>query len=135
MTKGRGTKKGGGSRVSRKRVPNTGLTAKQERFVLLLVYGHEGKFLSQAGAYRLAYKSDGMSDNAIAVEACKLLQNPKVSLRVAQLRNAMAIERGISVETETEKLERLYERAINGYMEVERDLNSLKERLKREMEE
>ena len=37
-------------------------------------------------AYRLAYDASEMSAEAIHVEACRLLQNPKVALRVNELK-------------------------------------------------
>lgn len=123
MTKEPGTKKGGGSRVSRKRDPKTGLTAQQEHFVLLFVYGHEGKYLTQAGSYRLAYNCENMSDAVVCNEACKLLQNHKVTMRVAELRNSAARQSSINREHETEKLERVFEAALYGRQEIAKDEN------------
>lgn len=57
------------------------LTAKQEAFCQAVVSG-----MSQADAYRTAYAAKKMSAPAIAVEASKLMANPKVSLRVQELR-------------------------------------------------
>ena len=100
---------------------NECLTPKQERFVILIVYGHEGKFLTQAGAYRLSYNCEKSSETVVWREACRLMSNHKVATRIAQLRNAMAVERGISVETETEKLDINWRLATYGDMTVERD--------------
>jgi hypothetical protein len=99
------------------------LTPKQEQFCLLIVYGYEGEFITQDRAYRLSYNCKKMSNKAIWVEASRLLANPRIALRVAQLRNAVAIKAGITVENETEKLELIYERGLNGYMDVERDVD------------
>lgn len=57
------------------------LTIKQENFCQAIVDG-----LSQSDAYRAAYEAGNMSDNAIAVEASRLMDNPNVSLRVDELR-------------------------------------------------
>lgn len=61
------------------------LTPKQESFV---------RFYIETGnaseAYRRAYNASRMSDNAIHVAACRLLQNSKVALRVSELRGKAA---------------------------------------------
>ena len=64
------------------------LTPKQERFCQEVVYGlddDDGKPLSQSEAYRRAYNTTG-SDKTVWINACKLMANAKVSLRVKQLR-------------------------------------------------
>ena len=61
------------------------LTAKQEAFAQAIA---DGK--TQADAYRAAYSAGGMSDNAIYREASLLLGRPKVSQRVAALRETLA---------------------------------------------
>ena len=61
------------------------LTAKQEQFAKNIVEG-----MSQADAYRNAYPNQNMSDKTIWECASKLLKNPKVSTRVAELRDKMA---------------------------------------------
>jgi len=59
---------------------NEKLTVKQERFAQrFLEHGNA------SAAYRECYATDGWTDNAISVEAHKVLNNPKVSLRVKQL--------------------------------------------------
>ena len=60
------------------------LTAKQEQFVKNIVDG-----MSQADAYRSAYSVKNMSDNAIYREASILMDNPKVSQRLSELRSQM----------------------------------------------
>ena len=55
------------------------LTSKQLKFVELIIKG-----TSQSDAYRLAYDSHNMGNPSIAVEACKLMKNPKISLRIEQ---------------------------------------------------
>lgn len=61
------------------------LTAKQEQFVQGIIEG-----MSQADAYRAAYSTKKMSDNAIYVEASRLMENPNISLRLQELREKLA---------------------------------------------
>lgn len=56
------------------------LTAKQEKFVQNIIEG-----MSQADAYRSAYDTKRMSDNAIYREASLLMSNPKVAQRLADI--------------------------------------------------
>ena len=56
------------------------LTAKQEQFVQNIIQG-----MSQADAYRSAYDTKRMSDNAIYREASLLMSNPKVAQRLSQI--------------------------------------------------
>lgn len=58
-----------------------GLTIKQSRFVHLYL-----ELGNASAAYRGAYDAESMSDEAIWVEACRLLQHPKVALKVSTLR-------------------------------------------------
>ena len=60
------------------------LTAKQESFALAIVNGK-----SQADAYREAYDTSKYKDNAIHVNASKLVSNANVALRIAELRKAI----------------------------------------------
>lgn len=61
------------------------LTAKQEKFVQNIIEG-----MSQAEAYRSAYSTKNMSDNAVWCEASKLMDNPKVAQRLKELRDQLA---------------------------------------------
>lgn len=61
------------------------LTAKQEAFAQAVASG-----MTQADAYRHAYDAENMGDNPIAVEACRLMADPNVSLRVKQLKDELA---------------------------------------------
>ena len=61
------------------------LTPKQEAFVQNIIQG-----MSQADAYRSAYSCKNMSDNAIYREASLLMDNPKVTQRLSELRNELA---------------------------------------------
>lgn len=77
------------------------LTQKQENFVL-----HLFEHGNQAAAYRYAYDvSENARDEWIYVEACQLLDNPKVAQRLSELR-AKAEERSIFNRMQaTEELE------------------------------
>ena len=69
------------------------LTAKQEAFTLAVFEGR-----SQADAYRLAYDAENMSDNAVYVAASKLMDNAKVSQRLAALRQRAEERSQVTVE-------------------------------------
>ena len=56
------------------------LTAKQEAFVQNIIQG-----MSQADAYRSAYDTKRMSDNAVYREASLLMSNPKVAQRFSEI--------------------------------------------------
>ena len=60
------------------------LTSKQENFCQCIADG-----MTQADAYRAAYSASKMSAGALHVEASKLLDNPKVSLRVQELKGKL----------------------------------------------
>lgn len=62
------------------------LTANQESFARGIA---EGK--SYTDAYRSAYKTDRMSPEAIYVESSRLKDNPKVALRIKELRDMSAM--------------------------------------------
>jgi len=83
-----------------------GLTTKQEAFAEAVV---SGKSLS--AAYREAYDAKGMTDEAVRVEASRLLIHPNVSLRVKSLnlekedqRRMLAVNRAERVLERLEKL-------------------------------
>ena len=59
---------------------NDKLTPKQERFIQNIVSG-----MSQRQAYKEAYNVENMSDEAIDVEACRLFNDSKISLRYKEL--------------------------------------------------
>lgn len=61
------------------------LTAQQEKFCQSVADG-----MTQADAYRAAYKAGGMAANSIHVNASKLMADAKVALRVGQLKAALA---------------------------------------------
>ena len=60
-----------------------GLTAKMNNFIN--AYLHDDKCKGNASAsYRLAYDCENMTDNAIYVESSRLINNPKIKLRIEQ---------------------------------------------------
>ena len=59
---------------------NNKLTPKQERFIQNIVSG-----MSQRQAYKEAFNPPNTSDEAIDVDACKLFNSPKISLRYQEL--------------------------------------------------
>ena len=62
------------------------ITAKQEAFCQALLAGR-----SQSDAYRATYNTKaGSTAGGIAVSASKMVANPKITLRVAELRDAAA---------------------------------------------
>lgn len=61
------------------------LTAKQEAFVKNIIEG-----MNQADAYRSAYPNQRMADKTVWETASKLMKNPKVVARLAELRDALA---------------------------------------------
>ena len=62
-------------------MPLTKLTAKQEAFCQGIADG-----MGQADAYRAAYDADNMKENSVYVQASKLMKNPKIAQRIADLR-------------------------------------------------
>lgn len=77
------------------------LTVKQEAFCH--AYVENGGNASEA--YRTAYDAGEMSDGAIGVEACRLLDNPKVALKVKSLREAIAEAHKLTVADLIKELE------------------------------
>jgi phage terminase small subunit len=69
--------------ASKKNTTGHGLTVKQEAFCQAYVKGDSKGSASEA--YRIAYEADGMKDSSIRVEACRLLDNPKVTQRIDEL--------------------------------------------------
>lgn len=75
------------------------LTLKQEKFVQNIMLG-----MSQADAYRASYNAKNMGDNAIYREASLLMENPKVSQRLKELRDQLANESIMSAQKRMEWL-------------------------------
>lgn len=65
-----------------KKMPHVNLTAKQEAFCQGIADG-----LGQADSYRAAYDAEDMKENSVYVQASKLMKNPKISQRIAELKS------------------------------------------------
>jgi len=63
-------------------MPHVKLTAKQEAFCQGIADG-----LGQADSYRAAYDASDMKENSVYVQASKLMKNPKITQRIAELRS------------------------------------------------
>ena len=93
------------------------LTPKQEKFVQNIVEG-----MSQADAYRSAYATKNMSDNAIYREASLLVGNPKVAQRISELRDELAKP---SIMSAQKRLEWLTEAIANDYIAINDKLKAI----------
>ena len=78
------------------------LTTKQENFAKAIVEG-----MNQADAYRSAYSCKNMSDNAIYREASLLVENPKVTQRLKELREQLVKPTIMTAQQRLEWLTRL----------------------------
>ena len=78
------------------------LTTKQETFVQGIING-----MSQREAYKKAYDTKRMSDNAIDREASLLMKNPKVSQRFTELRDEFAKPTILTAQERLEYLTRV----------------------------
>ena len=76
------------------------LTPKQEAFCL--AYIETG---NASEAYRRAYSAGKMSENAVHVAASRLLDNPKITLRVAELQASHQERHDVTVDSLTGELE------------------------------
>ncbi len=82
------------------------LTLKQEAFVR--AYIETG---NASEAYRRAYEAGSMSDEAVRVEACKLLKNPNVTLMVEQSHKRQQKRHEVTVDSVTKMLKTAYRKA------------------------
>ncbi len=73
-------------------MPN--LTHKQENFAICFTMNNNNK----TKAYKESYDCENMSDAAIYVEACRLAKNPKVALRIDELRKERFSNKVLSIE-------------------------------------
>lgn len=83
------------------------LTNKQEKFAELIASG-EG----QSEAYRKAYDAQAMNDNVISVEASKLMANPKITLRIKELREPVINKTHKTLENLLAELDELKQAAM-----------------------
>ena len=90
--------------------PDTGLTDKQETFAMLVFEG-----TNFSDAYRQAYDASNMSAASVHVEACKLVQHPKVSLRIDRLQRDREAEQRMQRLSRSERvISKLEEIALRG---------------------
>lgn len=85
----------------------SGLTEKQEAFARAYV-----EVGNATEAYRRAYDAENMSVEAIYVEACRLLQHPKVSLKVDALKAKHQKRHEITIDKLTEWLQEALNKAM-----------------------
>ena len=76
------------------------LTLKQEAFAQ--AYIETG---NASEAYRRAYNAENMAQNSIAVQACKMLNIPKIALRVDELRANAQERHEVTVDSLIRELE------------------------------
>lgn len=81
------------------------LTVKQEKFLQGIING-----MSQREAYRNAYDTKKMSDNAVDREASLLMKNPKLSQRLLELRDELVKPTIMSAQDRLEYLSKV----VNG---------------------
>ena len=84
------------------------LTPKQERFAQEVASGK-----SQADAYRAAFDVNvGTKPETIQQSACRLMADPKVSARVAELREPVVQKAQITLESHLADLQMLRDKAM-----------------------
>jgi phage terminase small subunit len=76
------------------------VTQKQENFAQKWV-----EIGNASEAYRQSYEAENMSPEAIRVEACRLMQNPNVSLRILELQEDHRHRHKVTVDSLTIELE------------------------------
>jgi phage terminase small subunit len=82
------------------------LTPKQERFAQKYI-----ELGNASEAYRQSYDAENMSPEAVRVEACRLLQNPNVSLTIVELQEEARKRHAVTVASLTEELDEARELA------------------------
>lgn len=60
---------------------------------------------NKSEAYRQAYDTKNMSDEAIYVEACRLFKNPNIALRVLELQEEHKKRHNVTIDTLTNELD------------------------------
>jgi phage terminase small subunit len=68
------------------------LTGKQHDFAVAYVATGNATV-----AYREVYSTKSMSDRAVSVEACRLVNHPKISLKIAELREPVVKEANVTL--------------------------------------
>lgn len=84
-----------------------GLTIKQEKFCM--VYVETG---NASEAYRQAYNAENMSNEAIGVESCRLLDHPSVALKVKELKSGHAKRHELTIDDLVDELEEARQAAL-----------------------
>lgn len=101
------------------------LTPKQEKFCQK--YIETG---NASEAYRQSYNTDKMSDEAVKVEASKLLDNPNITLTLERLRSKHQKRHQITVDTLLAELEEVRQLALvpkgdNGAVQLNVAVNAI----------
>lgn len=101
------------------------LTPKQEKFCQKYI---ETGNASQA--YRQSYDCENMADEAVHTEASKLLNNPKITLRLNELKTEHAKRHNTTVDTLLGELEEVRQRALtpngeNGTLQLNVAVNAI----------
>lgn len=98
------------------------LTSKQEMYSIEVV-----KQDTLSAAYRIAYDASGMSDEAVNVEASKLMKDPKIALRVKELRKEVEKKELYTIEKSVKRDLRNIERYEAALDVLENDTSTDKE--------
>lgn len=85
-----------------------GVTEQQEKFCRVFV-----ETGNASEAYRQAYNAKNMGANTIAVKASNLLDKDNITVRLQQLREVHQKRHAITVDTLLEKLNRVYDAAMD----------------------
>lgn len=94
--------------MGRAKLNEHGVTEQQEKFCHAFV-----ETGNASESYRRGYKTENMNDNSIARKAHDVLHNVNVTARIAALRETHTKRHGITVDTLLEKLNRVYEVAMD----------------------
>ena len=76
------------------------LTPKQEKFCQSFIETENG-----SESYKKVYNVEKMSDGSVYVEVSRLFDNPKITLRLEQLRAKHAEDNSVTVKSLTDELE------------------------------
>jgi hypothetical protein len=88
------------------RDPARELSPKMQNFCLSIVEGD-----GPSEAYRAAYAASAMSDDSVAVEASRLLRDPRVHARIEELRTSLQRSLGVSRATLLREIDEVRELA------------------------
>src|SRR5262245_30335424 len=88
------------------RDPARELSPKMHRFCLSIVEGD-----GPSEAYKAAYAASGMTDDSVAVEASRLLRDPRVHARIEELRTSLQRALGVSRATLLREIDEVRELA------------------------